>query len=127
MCIKYVNENKTALDDSTLYCSFRAYDNEASNFGNLNIPSNNFCSFIHQLEEIFVKNFENNYFQKDIGGYLFKLAQDVTSESPCPNFLKIFLIKLFFRMRIYYTWSEHNNKACKGISKRRKLLNVSHL
>jgi len=107
-CIQYVNENKTVLDNSTLYCSFRVYENETNLFGNLNIPSNNFCSYIHQLEEIFVKNFENNYFQKGIGGYLFQLAQNITFQPPCPNFPIIFLIKLYLRMRIYYTLSQHN-------------------
>lgn len=127
-CINYINENKAVLDDPTLlYSSFRAYETETNLFGKLNIPSNNFCFYIYKLEEIFVKNFESNCFRKGIGGYLFQLAQNVTFESPCPNFPKIFFIKLFLRMRIYYTLSQHN-KACRGISrKNRKLLNILHL
>jgi len=56
-CTKYVNENKTVLDDTTLYCHFRAYIHEQDNqFGNLHVANNNFCSYIYKLEEIFVKN-----------------------------------------------------------------------
>ena len=124
-CINYLNE--AVLDDSTLYCSFRAYENETNLFGNLNIPSNNFCSYIQKLEEIFVNNFENNCFQKGVGSYLFQLAQDVTFEPPCPNFPTIFLIKLFLRMRIYYTISQHNKACKKNLRKNRKLLNILHL
>lgn len=41
----------------TLYCSFRAYSSDENNlYGNLHMPSNNFCYFyIHQLEELFEK------------------------------------------------------------------------
>lgn len=127
-CSEYVNENKTVLDDTTLYCSFRAYINEVDNqFGNLHIANNNFCSYIHNLEKIFVTNFENNCFKKNIGSYLFQLAQSVSFESPCPNFPTVFLIKLFLRMRIYFILSEHN-KSCKSMSRKNiKLLNILHL
>lgn len=126
-CINYMNENNAILDNTTLYCSFRAYNNEENLFGNLNIPSNSFCVYIRKLEEIFVKNFESNCFQKNIGSYLFQLAQNVLFEPPCPDFPVIFLIKLFLRMRIYYTLSQHN-KATKNVSrKNRKLLNILHL
>lgn len=127
-CITYVNESKAVLNDTTLYCSFRAYSSEENNlYANLYVPNNTFCSYIHQLEELFVKNFENNCFKKNIGNYLFQLAQTIAFEPPCSDFPKIVLIKLFLRMRIYFTLSQHN-KSCKSISKKnRKLLNVSHL
>jgi len=124
-CTNYVNENKTILDNTFLYCSFQAYNNtEENSFGNLNIASNNFCAYIHKLEEIFVKTFKNNCFQKNIGNYLFQLAQNVIFEAPCPNFPITYLIKLFFRMRIYFTLTQHN-KQCKSNSKKnRKLCNI---
>lgn len=127
-CITYLKENKTVLDNTTLYCSFRAYKSEEENiFGNLNIPSNNFYHYINQLEKIFVENFESNCFQKNIGSYLLELVQKVIFEPPCLNFPILFLIKLFLRMRIYFTLSQHN-KSCKGSSKKsRKLLNILHL
>lgn len=127
-CIIYVNENKAVLNDTTLYCSFRAYSSEGNNlYRNLHIPNNNFCSYIYQLEELSVKNFENNCFKRNIGNYLFQLAQTIAFESPCPDFPIIFLIKLFLCMRIYFMLSQHN-KSCKSISgKNRKLLNVLHL
>jgi len=129
-CTNYTIENDNDLDDTTLYCSFRNDNYESKNvelFGALHIPSNTFCSYIHQLEEIFVKNFENNCYKKDIGRYLFSLTQNITFESPCPDFPVQFLIKLYLRMRIYYTLLQHN-KAWKGIGKnKRKLWNILHL
>ncbi|KYN22222.1 THAP domain-containing protein 9, partial [Trachymyrmex cornetzi] len=127
-CQNFINDNKAVLDNTTLYCSFRAYENENGDlFGNLNIPTNDFCYYIHKLEEIFVKNFEKNCYKQNIGNYLFQLAQNIAFEPPCPDFPKNFLIKLFLRMHIYYTLSQHN-KSCKTITrKNRKLLNILHL
>lgn len=85
--IDFVNENKTVLKDTALYYSFRAYNNTEENpFGNLHLANNNFCAFIQKLEEIFVKTFENNCFQKNIDNYLFQLAQNIIFEAPCPHF-----------------------------------------
>jgi hypothetical protein len=96
-------------------------------FGNLHVASNNFCSYIYELEKIFVTNFEKNCFKNNIGGYLFQLAQTVSFEPPCQNFPVDFLIKLFLRMRIYFTLSEHN-KSCKNITTRNiKLSNLLHV
>lgn len=127
-CETYVNKNKATLDNTTLYFSFRAYEsNETISFGNLHVAIDDFCFYIHKLEEIFVKNFEKYCFQKNIGGYLFQLAQDIIFDPPCSHFPTIFLIKLFLRMRIYFTLLQHN-KLCKGFDKKnRKLLNIQHL
>jgi len=126
-CTIYIKENKTVLNDTTLYSFFRAYKDEENIFGKLNIPSNNFCRYIHKLEKVFVENFESNCFQRNIGSYLLQLAQNIVFESPCLHFPTLFLIKLFLRMRIYFTLSQHN-KSCKNISKKnRKLLNILHL
>lgn len=74
VCITYINENNAILDNTILF-SFRAYNtSEENQFGNLNIPSNSFCLYIHKLEEILIKNFESNCFQKNIGSYLFQLT-----------------------------------------------------
>jgi len=127
-CTVYFNENKTVIDNTTLYCSFRAFASTEENpFGNLHVANHNFCSYIHKLEKIFVTTFENNCFKKNIGAHLLQLVQTVPFETSCPNFPKIYLMKLFIRMRIYFTLSEHN-KAYKGINKKnRKLCNILHL
>ena len=42
----FVNDDKAVLDSTTLYCSFRAYENENGDlFGNLKIPTNDFTTF----------------------------------------------------------------------------------
>ncbi|KYN11781.1 hypothetical protein ALC57_16059 [Trachymyrmex cornetzi] len=85
--------------DDILYCSFRVCKNEEGNlFGNF-----------------FVKKFEKNCFQKNIGNYLLQLARNITFKPPCPNFPTTYLIKeLFPPIRIYFRLSQHN-KSCKKI------------
>lgn len=96
-------------------------------FRALHIPSNNFYLYIQKLEEIFVNNFESNCYKKHIHNFLLSLAQKITFELPCPDFLTQFVIKLYLCMRIHYTLLQHN-KAWKGIGKnKRKLLNILHL
>jgi len=57
-------------------CSFRACENEERNFfGNFNILSKDFDNYIQKLEEIFVKNFKKNYFQKNMNSYLLQLDE----------------------------------------------------
>lgn len=127
VCCTYMNDTKAALDDTTIYCSFRAYNANETPFGKLHIANNKFCFYIQKLEEIFVNNFEKNCFQKKISNYLFNQVQDVEFEVPCPKFPKIYLLKLFIRMRIYFTVS-HHNKQCKSTSRKtRKMLNILHL
>lgn len=128
-CTSYLNENKTVIDDTSLYCSFQAFVTTKENqFGNLHIASYNFCSYIHELEKVFITNFENNCFQQNIGNHLFQLAQTVPFEAPCPNFPQVYLIKLFIRMRIYFTLSQHNKECGKSVTKKnKKLCNILNL
>lgn len=127
-CTDYINETTQILDNTTLYCSFRDYGSENGElFGALNIPSNQFCLYIHKLDEIFIKNFESNCYKKNIGAYLLSLVKDINFQSPCPDFPTNFLVKLFFRMRIYFALIQHN-KACKGVGQHnRKMWNILHL
>lgn len=127
VCSAFMKENNADLDNTTIYCSFRAYNTDEVPFGKLNIASNNFYSYIQQLEQIFVTNFESNCFQANIGSYLFKLAQNVDFKAPCPEFPKIYLLKLFLRMRIYFTLSHHNKECGSMKKKNRKMFNILHL
>ncbi|KYN30270.1 hypothetical protein ALC57_00268 [Trachymyrmex cornetzi] len=127
-CTDYMNKDIRILDETTLYCSFRDYGSENGElFGALTIPSNNLCLYIHKLDEIFVKNFETNCYNKNIGIYLLSLVQDINFQSPCPDFPIDFFRKLFLRMRIYFALLQHN-KACKGVDQsNRKRWNILHL
>ncbi|KYM81524.1 hypothetical protein ALC53_07910, partial [Atta colombica] len=88
--------------------------------GNTTETSTISCSIVNEQN----LNFEKNGYKENIGNYLFHLIQNVAFESPCSDFPKDFLIKLFLRIRIYYTLSQHN-KSCKIITrKNRKLLNI---
>jgi len=86
--------------------------------------SNSFNLYISNLENAFMRNFEKLSNEENLGAQILQLAQQIEYKPPCPDFPVAFLIKLFLRMRIYFTLLRHN-KICKGIE--RSSLNVIQL
>ncbi|XP_029160751.1 uncharacterized protein LOC114932624 isoform X2 [Nylanderia fulva] len=95
---------------------------------NSNVPSNvpsSFSFYVSGLEDTFMRNFEKFSIEDNLGAQMLQFAQQVEYRPPCPDFPRDLLIKLFLRMRIYFTLSRHN-KICKGV-KSRNSLNVIQL
>lgn len=86
--------------------------------------SSSFNLYISSLEDTFMRNFEKLSIDENLGMQLLQLAQQIEYKPPCPDFPVAFLVKLFLRMRIYFTLSRHN-KVCKGTE--RSSLNVIQL
>ncbi|XP_011696724.1 PREDICTED: uncharacterized protein LOC105455228 isoform X2 [Wasmannia auropunctata] len=84
-----------------------------------------FNSYISNLDDTFMRNFERLSIEDNIGAQILQLAQEVDYKPPCPDFPVALLVKLFLRMRVYFTLSRHN-KICKGIEPRSSL-NVMQL
>lgn len=82
--------------------------------------SNSFSLYISGLEDTFMHNFEKFSIEDNLGAQMLQFAQQVEYKPPCPDFPVDFLIKLFLRMRIYFTLSRHN-KICKGVESRNSL------
>lgn len=60
ICTKY-SKDHTELDDSSVYCFLKAYENANKDlFGNLKMPNDEFVELICKLEFIFQQNFETN-------------------------------------------------------------------
>lgn len=102
------------LEDSTISSFFRAYQNNTSFFGNLRMPHNNFIFYICYLEAIFNNNFERLILEKNVIRSFLAEAELVTFVHPCKDFPHLYVKKLFFRMRLYYTLKFINRsfKSC---------------
>lgn len=92
----------------------------AAKEGNSSNASSSFNFYISSLEDTFMRNFEKLSIEENLGAQMLQLAQQVEYKPPCPDFPVAFLVKLFLRMRIYFTLLRHN-KICKGIESRSSL------
>lgn len=99
-CALLTNTN-CSLDEARLYTYFKTYDNTNKMFGSLYVPS---AVFINYITELHAKLFENiniitqtNVIQK----FMQILSTIQFSHSLC-HFPKIYLLKLFIRIRLYY-------------------------
>ncbi|XP_011057635.1 PREDICTED: uncharacterized protein LOC105147948 [Acromyrmex echinatior] len=96
-----------------------AYATKESNSSSRD-TSSSFHFYVSSLEDTFMRNFEKLSIEKNLGAQMLQLAQQIDYKPPCPDFPIVFLIKLFLRMRVYFTLSRHN-KICKGIESRSSL------
>ncbi|KYM78744.1 hypothetical protein ALC53_10798 [Atta colombica] len=96
-----------------------AYATKESNSSSRD-TSSSFHLYVSSLEDTFMRNFEKLSIEKNLGAQMLQLAQQIDYKPPCPDFPIVFLIKLFLRMRVYFTLSRHN-KICKGIESRSSL------
>lgn len=77
-------------------------------------------SYVFNLENVFIHNFEKFAVEANVGARMLQLAERIEYKPPCPNFPVTFLIKLYLRMRIYITLLRHN-KICKATESRDSL------
>lgn len=72
-------------------------------FGNLNMPHEDFVIYISSLEIIFQQNFELLAVKNNIVKSFLELSKSVKFIHLCEHFPHNYLLKLFFRVRLYYT------------------------
>lgn len=129
ICISF-QEKCRVLDVNNLLISFKAFNTTKSPFGSLQCPSEIFILFIFNLENIFCAKFEEICGTRGVSKRLFDIMKNVEFEHPCPQFPKIYVIKLFIRLKIYYTLKYTNRDLrISGKDRRavRKLKILSHL
>lgn len=108
ICLQF-SKAHNELDDSTFYCYFRAYENCLNEtFGNLKMPDNKFIYFIASLENCFRNSFEELVTQKNIIQKFVNLYNRFIFEHPCEKFPHEYLLRLYSRMRLFYTLKEIN-------------------
>lgn len=84
---------------------------------NLFSGKDSFNLYISGLEDTFMRIFEQLSVEENIGARMLQHAQQIDYKPPCPNFPVAFLVKLFLRMRIYFTLSRHN-RICRDVDSR---------
>lgn len=103
ICNNFATQHEE-LDETSIFCHLKAYENtERSTFGNLKMPAKNFLKFITSLENIFFTNFEKLVLEKNCLNLFVNLYERVDFDHPCTSFPRAYLIKLYSRMRLYYT------------------------
>lgn len=131
-------------DPSELLTSFKAYDNDLTDFGSLVVPTDNFVTNISLCEKVFIEYF-NNYLciqniREKIKGWgrgkiqgrmrvtLHRLGK---SFNLCDTSIEDVLISLFVRLQLLYYAVKFYNRTLedekRNTSKSRKLVKVSHL
>jgi len=127
ICLNYA-KHQQKLDQSFLFTYFKSYETaNHSNYGNLNVPPDNFFNFINQLDEIFIINFPILAVEENVGRKLKNLIDNVPFEHPCNNFDLEFLKNLYIRLRIYYSINKLNKDMSLIGRKHRKLDILYHL
>ena len=121
-CLKYLIHDK--LDDpSKLLVHFKAYDESKGPFGSLMAPTDQFVQYVNNIEQLFVKEFDNSMTKIGVG----QLVVNALPECNVPGrtaFPSKYLVKLFVRMRIHYLVKFRNRELAKptGAKKKQKIL-----
>ena len=124
-CLQF-SKQYTDIDKTSIYCHHRAYNPSLERpFGSLLMPNDYFVSYIAKLEDLFFKNLEELLVQKNIIAKYIKLFQLVEFQHPCPNFDKSYLMRLYARVRLFYTL-KFINRNFRNQSGRSKTIILSH-
>ena len=105
-------------------------DDNKGAFGTLKSPSEEFVHYIYRLEQIFLSLFDDVSCSEGISNNFFSEMSNITFVRPCTDFPKIYVIKLFVRLRIFYTlkYANRDLKSAKKTDKtNRKVMILSHL
>ncbi|KAL0120528.1 hypothetical protein PUN28_008330 [Cardiocondyla obscurior] len=108
VCEFLLNECLRVHVNCDVCIAYAAKENNSSNKD----ASNSFNLYISSLEGTFMRNFEKLSIEENLGAQMLQLAQETNYKPPCSDFPVAFLVKLFLRMRIYFTLLRHN-KICK--------------
>ncbi|XP_011860021.1 PREDICTED: transposable element P transposase isoform X2 [Vollenhovia emeryi] len=102
ICENYVIDD-VEFHDATIFSFCKTYQNNTSICGNVNIFHDNFIFYICSLDAIFREHFQNFISEKNVIKSFLTEATIITFNHPCESFPHVYLQKLFFRMRLYYT------------------------
>jgi hypothetical protein len=125
VCEQVENKELTA---SNLFCHLKAYETkQKKTFGNLVMPNNEFVQFVKKMDDLFTLNFQTLSTQQNVGKALVNLFNQVDYTPKCPDFPKLYVCKLFCRMKIFHSL-KHANSEFKNTDKQsKKLIKILHL
>lgn len=95
-------------------------------FGHLCMPAMHFINLVKEMDDIFVKNLRRLSILPNVGYNLVSLFSELDYVPPCPEFPRSFTMKLFCRLKLFFT-IKYFSKEFKSVPrKNRKMMNVLH-
>lgn len=102
-CVDFANTHQN-LDETSLYSQFRACQTKTLDiFGNLYMPHDNIFYYVCELEQIFIDNFEKIALMENTLETFIELYKSIPFQHHCKNFPYGYLIRLYSRMRLFYS------------------------
>lgn len=127
ICLQYATAS-SSLSNTTLLTYFKAFTNDDMNlYGKLIVPTEEWFTYIEQLEQSFIAMFPNVAAQSKVAYTIKQHIKEIDCVHPCPDFPKDYLLSLFVRLRIYFCLKFSNRAMLKTYSGNRKLMIVGHL
>ena len=117
------------LDISQLLTYFKAYDSNKSTYGGLRTPNEEFINYIYKLEKTFISKFDQICLKSGISNTFLSIMKDIPLSHPCHEFPRLYVLKLFIRLRMFYSLKYANAelKTGKAETAQRKIKILSHL
>lgn len=100
-------------DGNVLFNSYKNINKQASFYGKLKLPVEEFIQYICKLEEVLCDNFLK-HIEGKLGSSLYELLYVVPKFRLCLCFPSEYLIKLFIRLRIYHALHFKNDLYTSG-------------
>lgn len=110
ICERYANSGRS-LSTNTLYCYYRAYDKSDDNlFGKLHLPHPDFIQFVKSLENLFFERFYDLVPSVHVIKNFYEIFLTIYFNHPCDAFPFEYCIKLYARVRFFFTLKFINRK-----------------
>ena len=113
--------------EKKVFLMFKAYDSDTSIYSGLIVPSVQMLQFANKVEEKFISFFNDIKQTTGVGKELLSILVKENLDVPCTDFDKVFLLKLFIRMRIHYSLKYVNRELVATKRKNRKYIKIVHL
>ena len=111
-------------------CHFKAFSQKGGEFGSLVVPCEEFVRYIlvSRIEEKFISSFKNVFFEIRVARMLMKEITPIPlPPKVCKFFPKLYLLKLFVKVRIFYILKFVNQDLKTSTRRNTKYLKISHL
>lgn len=116
-----MDKEETQCGDVTRFYLMSREFNELGNGNGLIKPSQNWVSYLQQLEELFLSLFDTYMYERNVLMRILKELINVELFIKCKSFPKLMFLKMFIRIRIYYI-CKFVNQGIKSKEKNLKLL-----
>lgn len=129
-CSQCLTLRDQQLTETTMFTHFKVFQGKGEDkgvFGSLNVPNEDFVSYVYKLESVFVEHFADMAIHPRVGFKLWQIMTDIVYNPPCTDFPTEYLIKLYVRLRIFYTIKFLNRELLSKKGKNVKLNILKHL